>query len=72
MQSFAEVVGNRWPSLASLLSFTAREIDDFKQETKRYSYQNQAFHLLRKWNSHEEATYSQLYDRLKIVPLFSH
>lgn len=72
MQSFAKVVLNRWPSLASLLCFTAREIDDFKQETRRYSCQNQALHLLKKWNSCEDATYGNLYNRLKIVPLFLH
>ena len=35
LQSFAGVVGDHWPSLASLLSITAREIEEIKKEKKR-------------------------------------
>ena len=71
VHSFAKVVDNRWPSLASLLSFTAREIEEIKQEEKQYCFTRQALSMLKKWASKEEATYGKLYETLKTVPLFT-
>ena len=70
LQLFAEVVGNRWPSLASLLSLTARDIEEIKKEKKRSSQAIQALQMLKKWRLREEASYGQLCERLKTVPLF--
>ena len=70
LQSFAEVVGNRWPSLASLLSLSPSDIGQIKMEKERVSQAKQALHMLRKWNSRENASYGQLLESLKTVPLF--
>ena len=70
LQSFAEIVGNRWPSLASLLSLSPRDIEQIKREKEQVSQAKQALHMLRKWYSRENATYGQLLESLKTVPLF--
>ena len=70
LQSFAEVVGNRWPSLASLLFLSPSDIGQIKMEKERVSQAKQALHMLRKWNSRENASYGQLLESLKTVPLF--
>ena len=66
LQSFASVVGYGWPSLASLLSITAREIEEIKREEK----EKQALCTLTKWSSKEEATFEQLHEKLQTVYLF--
>ena len=71
LQSFAEIVGNRWPSLGSLLSLSPSDIEQIKKEKERVRAQTkQALHMLRKWNSRENASYGQLLESLKTVPLF--
>ena len=66
LQSFARVVGDGWPSLASLLSISAREIEEIKREKKEC----QALSMLTMWNSKEEATFEQLHWKLQTVYLF--
>lgn len=70
LQSFAEIVGNRWPSLASLLSLSPGDIEQIKRDKERVPQAKQALHMLRKWNSRESASYGQLLESLKTVPLF--
>ena len=70
LQAFAEIVGNRWPSLASLLSLSPSDIEQIKREKERVSQAKQALHMLRRWNSRENASYGQLLESLKTVPLF--
>ena len=66
LQSFAGVVGDHWPSLASLLSITARQIEEIKKEKK----EQQALCMLMKWSSTEGATFKQLCQKLQTVYLF--
>ena len=70
LQSFAVVIGNRWPSLASLLSLSPSDIEQIKREKERVFQAKQALHMLREWNSRENASYGQLLESLKTVPLF--
>jgi hypothetical protein len=42
LQSFVEIVGNRWPSLASLLSLSPGDIEQIKRDTDRVSGSSQA------------------------------
>ena len=70
LQSFAEVVGNRWPSLASLLSLSPSDIEQIKREKERVSQAKQALYMLRKWSSRENASYGHLLESLKTIPLF--
>ena len=66
LQSFARVVGDRWPSLASLLSINAREIEEIKGEKK----EQQALCMLTRWSSREDASFKQLHKKLQTVYLF--
>ena len=68
LQSFANVVGSKWPSLASSLSLSWDEIANVKEEglTQQYC----ALKMLKKWSAKEDATYGQLYQVLKTIPLF--
>ena len=70
LQSFADVVGSKWPSLASSLSLSADEIANVKEEG--LTQQDCALRMLKKWSAKEEATYGQLYQVLKTIPLFQH
>lgn len=47
LQSFAGVVGDRWPSLASLLFLTAEDVEKIKRDKEKSSQANQALHMLR-------------------------
>ena len=71
---FAEVVGPKWPSLASLLSLTNEEIEEVKTEGKGQSQQVQALSMLKKWTSKEGAssTYDQLSQKLRKISLFQY
>ena len=69
MESFSQIIGNRWLSLASLLCLTTAEIEEIKQETEMC---REALYVLEKWNSREEGTYGKLLDHLNTVPLFSY
>ena len=48
LREFAGVVGSRWPSLATVLSFTTEEIEEVKRDITG-SLADQALHILRKW-----------------------
>ena len=67
LQSFADVVGSKWPSLASSLSLSVDEIVNVKEKEQDY-----ALKMLKKWSTKEDATYGQLYQVLKTIPLFQH
>ena len=69
LQSFADVVESKWPSLASSLSLSGDEIANVKEEG--LTQQDCALKML-KWSEKEDATYSQLYLILKTIPLFQH
>ena len=73
LKLFAGVVKSKWPSLASILSLTSAEIEEVNEEGEReevLSEEDRALLMLRKWASREEATYSQLCQRLKTISLF--
>ena len=65
LQSFAGIIGNRWPSLASLLSLTAEDIEEIKTEREEH----RPLCMLKKWSVKSEATYAQLHDKLQSVSL---
>ena len=69
LRSFARVIGNYWPFLASLLSLTAEDVEEIKI---RLPEADRALQMLRKWSTRSEATYGQLCISLKVVglPLF--
>ena len=69
LRSFAEVVDNRWPSLAPLLSLSLSDIEKIKRDKGRLPQAKQAHHILRKWSSREDATYGQLLEKLKTMSL---
>ena len=70
LQSFIDVVGSKWPSLASSLSLSGEEIANVKEEG--LTQQDCALKMLMKWSAKEDATYGQLYQVLKTIPLFQH
>ena len=66
-QMFSEVVGGKWPSLASLLSFTAAEVQELSEE------QSPALTMLQKWREASQPTYSSLLGLLQapfLLPSF--
>ena len=68
LESFAGVVGSPWPSLAVSLCLSESEIEEVKQLPQ----QQQALRMLQMWVSREDATYGQLYQKLKTVSLFQY
>ena len=72
LQSFANVVGSKWPSLASSLCLSGDEIANVKEELEGLTQQDCALKMLKKWSAKENATYGQLYQLLKTIPLFQH
>ena len=72
LELFAEVVGPKWPSLASLLSLTSEEIEEMKTEGEGQSQQVQALSMLKKWTSKEGASYDQLSKKLRKISLFQY
>ena len=70
LRSFADVVGSKWPSLASSLSLSEDEIVNVKKEG--LTQQDCALKMLKKWSAKEDTTYGQLYQVLKTIPLFQH
>ena len=70
LQSFADVVGPKWPSLALSLSLSGDEIANVKEEG--LTQQDCAVMMLKKWSAKEDATYGQLYLILLNIPLFQH
>ena len=71
LESFAEVVGSKWLSLAALLSLTGSEIEEVKRKKKSRTQQEHALCMLEMWTSREEATYGHLCQKLKTISLFS-
>ena len=69
LREFAVVVGDRWPSLASLLSFTTADVEQMKTEVVGTPAE-QALHMLRAWRRSREGTYGGLGARLKSISLF--
>ena len=69
LESFAGVVGSRWPSLAASLSLT-----DLMEKVKKDggSPQDRAFQMLKKWCLRKDATYGLLCQTLKTIPLFQY
>ena len=67
---FAEVVGERWPSLASLLGFSFVDTEKLKR-TATGTHKEQALQMLREWRRREgeEGTYGKLRDDMKTIPL---
>ena len=68
LESFAGVVGSRWPSLAASLSLNDDELGEVRKEGG--SPQGCALWMLEKWSSREDATYAQLCQMLKMITLF--
>ena len=66
LQSFSGIIGNRWPSLASLLSLTAEDIEEIKIEREEH----QPLSMLKKWSVKVEANFAQLIAKLRSVLLF--
>ena len=69
LREFAEVVGDRWPSLASLLSFPTADVEQMKREVVGTPAE-QALNMLRAWRRSRETTYGGLCARLKSISLF--
>ena len=70
LREFAAVVGDRWPSLASLLSFPTADVEQMKREVVGGTPAEQALHMLRAWRRSREGTYGGLGARLKSISLF--
>ena len=68
LESFAGVVGSKWPSLASLLSLTSDEMQKVRRGEEGFTQKDHALLMLKKWASKEEVTYGQLYNKLKTIP----
>ena len=69
LKEFAAAVGSKWPSLASLLSFSTAEIEQTKRDILG-DPKEQALHMLRAWRRREDATYGGLRKKLKTISLF--
>ena len=71
LESFAGMVGSKWSSLASLLSLTSDEVEEVRRGEEGFTQKDHALLMLKKWTSKKEATYGQLYNKLKTIPLFN-
>ena len=69
LDSFAGVVGDKWPSLASTLSLTSA-VEEVKEKGDTLSCHGRALVMLKKWASRDDASYGQLCQRLKTIVLF--
>ena len=65
LESFAAVVGSKWPSLAAALSMSADEREGVRKEDGSH-----ALWILKKWCSREDAKYCQLKQALRTISLF--
>lgn len=70
LQSLSEVVGSKWPYLATLLSLNSSEIEEVREEREELSHVDRALVMLKKWSSREGASYGQLFEKLKPFSLF--
>ena len=68
LESFAGVVGSKWPSLAASLFLNDEEIGEVRKDGG--SPQDCARQTLNKWSSREDATYGQLCQMLVTISLF--
>ena len=71
LKLFAEVVGSKWPSLALILSLPSSKIMDVKREGESLP-NNCAFLMLQEWAAKKDATFGQLYQKLRANSLFQH
>ena len=71
LESFAGVVGSKWPSLAASLSLSGEEIEEVKKD-EGLSQQKLPLRMLRLWVSREDATYAHLCQTLKTISLFQY
>ena len=69
LKELAASVNSKWPSLASLLSFTTAEIEQTKRDVLG-DPKEQALHMLRAWTRRGDATYGGLRKKLKTISLF--
>ena len=69
LKEFAAVVGSKWPSLASLLSFSIADVEQIRRDVLGDPTE-QALHMLRAWRRRGDATYGRLRDKLKTISLF--
>ena len=69
LREFAEVVGDWWPSLASLLSIPTADVEQMKRGVVGTPAE-QALHMLRVWRRRSIRTYGGLCARLKSISLF--
>ena len=70
LREFTEVVGDWWPSLASLLSFPTADVEQMKRGVVGTPAE-QTLHMLRAWRRRSrEATYCGLCAQLKRISLF--
>ncbi len=70
LQSLSEVIGSKWPYLATLLSLNSGNIEELREEGEGLSQVDRALMMLKKWSSQEGAAYGQLFEKLKPVSLF--
>lgn len=68
LESFAVVLGAKWPSLAASLSLSDEEIEEVKKQGS--ARQNHAFQMLKRWSLRKDATYGLLCQTLKTLSLF--
>ena len=66
LQSFAGIIGNGWPSLASLLSLTAEDTEEIKTEQEEH----RPLSMLKKWSVKSDADFAQLLEKLQSMLLF--
>ena len=71
LQLLSGEVGSRWPSLATSLSLSAKEIMELK-DMVGLSEHELALQMLRTWALKENATYGQLCRKLNTISLFQH
>ena len=61
LESFAEVIGDHWLSLASLFSLTTRDIEEIKRKEEI----QQPLCMMKMWSSQQNPTYRQLHQMLQ-------
>lgn len=71
LESLSSVVGSKWPRLAVFLALSSADIRAVRNEGKGMSVKKQALLMLHKWASCKEATYGQLFQKLKPISLFT-
>ena len=72
LESFANVVGALWPSLAALLSLTTCDIEEIRRQTQESPPMQQALQMLKIWSRRETATYGLLCEMMKKITIFGY